>query len=252
MDTSIVFPARNESWIVAAASHGEYAELLAAGVKVYEFVGGLLHTKSLTLDGVVALIGSVNMDRRSFELNYENNILFCDPVLSAEVDGYIRSSDGSLVTSGSGDCVRTTFKDSMEYPEECGYERVVEKAAAVESGATGTDVTIVESAGVVKGDEMVAVTDVAITEVTINNVEFAIDSAELSPAYKAELDTASEFLRPHRSLLRQGLAYLDVIGYTDSSGNDAYNQKLSERRANDMYSGMRRNDEKRINQKLLK
>jgi len=150
---------------------------------------------------------------------------------AAEVDGYIRGSDGSLVTSGSGDCVRTTFKDSMEYPEECGYERVVEKAAAVESGATGTDVTIVESAGVVKGDEVVAVTDVAITEVTINNVEFAFDSAELSPAYKAELDTASEFLRPHRSLLRQGLAYLDVIGYTDSRGNDAYNQKLSERRA---------------------
>jgi len=150
---------------------------------------------------------------------------------AAEVDGYIRSSDGSLVTSGSGDCVRTTFQDSMEYPEECGYERVVEKAAAVESGATCTEVTIVESAGVVKGDQVVAVTDVAITEVTINNVEFAFDSAELSPAYKAELDTASEFLRPHRSLLRQGLAYLDVIGYTDSSGNDAYNQKLSERRA---------------------
>lgn len=150
---------------------------------------------------------------------------------AAEVDGYIRGSDGSLVTSGSGDCVRTTFKDSMEYPEECGYERVVEKAAAVESGATGTDVTIVESVGVVKGDEVVAVTDVAITEVTINNVEFAFDSAELSPAYKAELDTASEFLRPHRSLLRQGLAYLDVVGYTDSRGNDAYNQKLSERRA---------------------
>ena len=150
---------------------------------------------------------------------------------AAEVDGYIRSSDGAVVTSSSGDCVRTTFRDSTEYPAECGYERMVEKAAAVESGATGTDVTIVESAGVVKGDEVVAVTDVAITEVTINNVEFAFDSAELSPAYKAELDTASEFLRPHRSLLRQGLAYLDVVGYTDSRGNDAYNQKLSERRA---------------------
>ncbi len=85
VDTTIVFPARNDSWIVAAASHSEYADLLAAGVKVYEFVGGLLHTKSLTLDGEVALIGSANMDRRSFELNYENNILFCDPVLSAEL-----------------------------------------------------------------------------------------------------------------------------------------------------------------------
>jgi len=52
-------------------------------VKVYEYVGGLLHAKSLTLDGEVTLIGSANMDRRSFDLNYENNILFCDEELTA-------------------------------------------------------------------------------------------------------------------------------------------------------------------------
>ena len=44
-------------------------------MQIYEYVGGLLHTKSLTLDGEVTLIGSANMDRRSFDLNYENNIL---------------------------------------------------------------------------------------------------------------------------------------------------------------------------------
>ena len=79
VDTTIVFPARNDSWIVGAASRSYYADLLAAGVKIYEYEGGLLHTKSLTLDGEVTLIGSANMDRRSFELNYENNILFHDP-----------------------------------------------------------------------------------------------------------------------------------------------------------------------------
>ena len=82
VDTSIVFPARNDSWIVSAASRSYYADLLTAGVKVYEYVGGLLHTKSLTLDGEMTLIGSANMDRRSFELNYENNILFHDPSLT--------------------------------------------------------------------------------------------------------------------------------------------------------------------------
>ena len=82
VDTTIVFPARNDSWVVAAASRSYYADLLAAGVKIYEYEGGLLHTKSLTLDGEVTLIGSANMDRRSFELNYENNILFHDPKLT--------------------------------------------------------------------------------------------------------------------------------------------------------------------------
>jgi cardiolipin synthase len=85
VDTTIVFPARNDSWIVGAASRSQYADLLAAGVKVYEYVGGLLHAKSLTLDGEVTLIGSANMDRRSFDLNYENNILFCDPGLTADM-----------------------------------------------------------------------------------------------------------------------------------------------------------------------
>jgi len=85
VDTTIIFPARNDSWIVAGASRSYYADLLDAGVKIHEYVGGLLHTKSLTLDGEVTLIGSANMDRRSFDLNYENNILFYDAELTAAV-----------------------------------------------------------------------------------------------------------------------------------------------------------------------
>jgi cardiolipin synthase len=96
VDTTVVFPARNDSWIVAAASRSYYEDLLAAGVNIFEYVGGLLHTKSLTLDGEVALIGSANMDRRSFELNYENNILLYDPELTADMrrrqQTYIESS----------------------------------------------------------------------------------------------------------------------------------------------------------------
>jgi len=85
VDTTIIVPAKNDSWIVAAASRSYYGELLEAGVRIFEYHGGLLHTKSLILDGVVTLIGSANLDRRSFELNYENNILFYDPVLSGEL-----------------------------------------------------------------------------------------------------------------------------------------------------------------------
>jgi cardiolipin synthase len=96
VDTTIIFPARNDSWIVGAASRSYYEDLLAAGVHVYEYVGGLLHTKSLTIDGEVTLIGSANMDRRSFELNYENNILFCDVSLTATMiqrqESYIAKS----------------------------------------------------------------------------------------------------------------------------------------------------------------
>jgi len=85
VSTTIILPARNDSWIVSGASRSYYGELLDAGVNLYEYVGGLLHAKSMTVDGEVTLIGSANMDRRSFDLNYENNILFSDAELTAAV-----------------------------------------------------------------------------------------------------------------------------------------------------------------------
>jgi cardiolipin synthase len=95
--TSLVLPKRNDSWIVAAASRSYYPQLLDAGVRIFEFRPGLLHTKSLTIDGEVTLIGSANIDRRSFELNFENNILFHDVALTAALRArqlsYIAQSD---------------------------------------------------------------------------------------------------------------------------------------------------------------
>ncbi len=85
VETVIVFPARNDNWAVAAASRSLYPELLAAGVAIHEYEGGLLHAKTLTLDGEVALIGSANMDRRSFDLNYENNLLLADEGVTAAI-----------------------------------------------------------------------------------------------------------------------------------------------------------------------
>jgi cardiolipin synthase len=81
----LIVPKKNDSWFVAAASHSYYAALLDAGVRIFEYEGGLLHTKSLTIDEQMGLIGSANLDRRSFELNYENNILFHDEGLTRQL-----------------------------------------------------------------------------------------------------------------------------------------------------------------------
>src|SRR5204862_948611 len=96
VETTIIVPARNDSFIVQAASRSYYADLLAAGVRIFEFERGLLHTKSLTLDGEITLLGSANMDRRSFDLNYENNILPWDSALTTKMrrrqDEYLAQS----------------------------------------------------------------------------------------------------------------------------------------------------------------
>ena len=94
---TLIFPKVNDSWIVAAASRSYYHKLLDAGCKIYEHRKGLLHAKTLTVDGKVSLIGSSNLDLRSFDLNYENNILLQDEhitqAISERQQEYIAQSD---------------------------------------------------------------------------------------------------------------------------------------------------------------
>ena len=83
--TILVIPKRCDSRIVAATSESYYEDLIKAGIELYEYRRGLLHAKTMVVDRAVALIGSANLDRRSFELNFENNILFADRNFAAAV-----------------------------------------------------------------------------------------------------------------------------------------------------------------------
>lgn len=75
---TLIYPRVNDSWIVAAASRSYYRKLLESGCIIHEFKDGLLHAKTLTIDKQVCMVGSTNLDLRSFGLNYENNILLQD------------------------------------------------------------------------------------------------------------------------------------------------------------------------------
>lgn len=67
----LVVPARVDSKLVRYASGAFKAEMLEAGVRIAAFKGGLLHTKSVTVDSTHCLFGSVNLDPRSMRLNFE-------------------------------------------------------------------------------------------------------------------------------------------------------------------------------------
>ncbi|QIL20622.1 cardiolipin synthase [Thermomonas sp. HDW16] len=83
--TTIVFPARNDSMLVGNSCRSTWADLLDCGVNVLEYPLGILHSKSMTIDGEIALVGSANMDRRSLELNYENNLVVADRMLTQAI-----------------------------------------------------------------------------------------------------------------------------------------------------------------------
>jgi cardiolipin synthase len=67
----LIIPAKVDSKLVSLASGAFQGELLEAGVLIARFSDGLLHTKSVTVDGSHSLFGSVNLDPRSFRLNFE-------------------------------------------------------------------------------------------------------------------------------------------------------------------------------------
>lgn len=71
VDVVIVMPAVSDSIPVALASKSHYLDLLEAGVRILHYHGGLLHSKTLTVDRKLALISSANVDMRSFWLNFE-------------------------------------------------------------------------------------------------------------------------------------------------------------------------------------
>ena len=105
--TLILFPKRNDNWVVAAASRSYYKDLIDAGVEIHEFRPGLLHAKTMVADRCVGLIGSANLDRRSFELNFENNILFDDSNFAEAV----RSRQDQYL----GECDRVRREDVLRY-----------------------------------------------------------------------------------------------------------------------------------------
>lgn len=75
---TLIVPLRCDSRLVQYASASYFSDLLAAGVRIERFAGGLLHTKSMVVDGEFAVFGTVNLDLRSFHLNFELSTLLYD------------------------------------------------------------------------------------------------------------------------------------------------------------------------------
>ncbi|MEZ5361431.1 MAG: cardiolipin synthase [Bryobacterales bacterium] len=78
VETTLIVPARNNSRMVRYASSAHYDDLLSAGVRIAHFNGGLLHTKSLTVDEAFSIFGSANLDIRSLWLNLEISLFVYD------------------------------------------------------------------------------------------------------------------------------------------------------------------------------
>lgn len=78
LSVKLLVPGKSDSKLVNAASKANYNELLQAGVEIYLYQKGFVHAKTLVTDGKLTMIGTANMDHRSFELNFEVNAIVYD------------------------------------------------------------------------------------------------------------------------------------------------------------------------------
>lgn len=78
IDVKIVTPHIPDKWYVHNVTQYNYLELLEAGVKIYEYTPGFIHSKIFVSDDKVATVGTVNMDYRSFIFHFECGVWLCD------------------------------------------------------------------------------------------------------------------------------------------------------------------------------
>jgi cardiolipin synthase len=84
VDVRILLPApeKNDVRLVAFAARSYYHDLIQCGVRIFEFLPTSLHAKSMVVDGTWGIIGSANVDLRSFRLNFELSALVADPAFA--------------------------------------------------------------------------------------------------------------------------------------------------------------------------
>jgi cardiolipin synthase len=92
----VIIPEHNDSRLVHYTCRAYFDDMLSAGIRIFGFKSGLLHTKSVVVDRHVALFGSVNLDIRSFWLDFEVTLaVYCPDFvkrLLALQDKYIKDS----------------------------------------------------------------------------------------------------------------------------------------------------------------
>ncbi|MEL6893607.1 MAG: phospholipase D-like domain-containing protein, partial [Actinomycetota bacterium] len=105
---------------IQIAGEQSYAELLDAGVSIQEYQASMMHAKVVTVDGVVATVGSCNLNQRSMQHDEEANVVVVDPLVVADLDAGLRT-----------DLAASTEIDPVEWAERGLGQRLAERAANV-------------------------------------------------------------------------------------------------------------------------
>jgi cardiolipin synthase len=123
VEVNLIVSARSNQALVDWAQRAYYAELLRSGVRIHRFQPGFLHAKHISVDAEIGMIGSINLDVRSFALNAESGLL----VYSAEVTARLQTLQRGYI----GDSIELTLEEWQRRPL---WQRSVEGLARLANG----------------------------------------------------------------------------------------------------------------------
>ena len=85
IDVKMLVPTKSDSFVVNTTTQSYFQELMNAGVKIYTYDKGFVHAKTMVCDKKIAIIGTANLDNRSFDLNFEINAIVYDEQVATEL-----------------------------------------------------------------------------------------------------------------------------------------------------------------------
>ncbi len=105
VDVRLLVPDMRDHWLVWLAAFSYFDEVRRAGVKIYRYRDGFMHSKVVLVDDWMASVGTINLDNRSCRLNFEVTAIVFDDKFAAEVSEML---EADLANS---DCYETDFRD---------------------------------------------------------------------------------------------------------------------------------------------
>jgi len=100
VQVKLLVPNHSDSKVVNAAAQSFYYGLMLVGVTVYKYTQGFLHAKTMIVDDYLSVLGTANFDERSFELNFEVNVMIYDEAMAAALSvTFANDSQGAKLLS---------------------------------------------------------------------------------------------------------------------------------------------------------
>jgi cardiolipin synthase len=91
VDVRVMIPERPDHLLVFLSAFSFLPDMLRAGVKIYRYLPGFLHQKVMLVDSSAATVGTVNLDNRSFRLNFEITAFIPNQDFAASVESMLKN-----------------------------------------------------------------------------------------------------------------------------------------------------------------